>query len=125
MKALVVDDSRAMRAILGRALSAVGYEIVEAADGIDALELLDQDGCPDLVVVDLHMPKMDGLEFVRNVRDDSRFDDMRILVASSDGDLSTIDTMLQVGADEYLMKPFDDEAIAEKLGLLGLRKSAP
>lgn len=120
MKALVVDDSRAMRSILGRSLENLGFEVCQAEHGRDALALLQRQPIPDLALVDWHMPEMDGLELVKTVRANTAFDTMRIIVVTVESEMERVEEALSAGTDEYLMKPFDHEALVAKLGLLGL-----
>ena len=127
MQAIVVDDSRAMRTILGRFLRDAGYDVAEAGDGRAALtrlaELAGQPGVPSLALVDWNMPEMNGLEFVRAVRADAAYRDLRIVMVTSETEMERIVLALDAGADEYLMKPFTREAIFGKLELLGLAPS--
>ena len=117
MKALVVDDSRAARAILRKILLASGYdEVIEAESGVQGLvRLRRSEGVPDVVLVDWNMPEMDGLEFVRRVRADDTYDGAVVMMVTSETDLSKVVEALDAGADEYLMKPFVKEGFLEKL----------
>lgn len=122
MQALVVDDSKSTRAILKRLLVDYGIrEVVEAGNGQEALEILEDLEKPGLVLLDLNMPVMSGMEFVRCVRANRAYDGMFIIAVSTEGNLSRIVTALNEGVDEYLMKPFTPEAMSEKLQLLGIR----
>ncbi|HEX6591217.1 MAG TPA: response regulator [Moraxellaceae bacterium] len=118
--ALVIDDSRAMRLLLGDALRGIGYTVDEAEDGSAAIFRLD-DGTPrDIALVDWNMPVMNGLEFIRAVRADARFRSMRLLVITSETEAEQVVAALSAGADEYLMKPFSRETLISKLEMLGL-----
>lgn len=119
MRALIVDDSRAMRSIVSRIVKQLGYEITEATDGKDALGRL-AEAKPDLILVDWNMPEMNGLEFVRAVRSDPGHAAMRIVMVTTESEIVRVQEALESGADEYLMKPFTKEALIEKLILLGL-----
>lgn len=123
MKALVVDDSRAMRAILGRHLRELGFEVHEAKSGIDALMVLHRIGGADLAMVDWNMPEMDGFELLRRVRSESEYEGMPIMMVTTESEMSQVQVALEAGANEYLMKPFDREALLEKLLLLGIDPS--
>lgn len=119
--ALVIDDSRAMRLLLGDQLRSLGYVVSEAADGEAGLAHLRADSAtPRLVLVDWNMPVMDGFSFIQEVRRDSRFDGTSLLVVTSETEVDQMMRALQAGADEYLMKPFSPEALMSKLHLLGL-----
>jgi two-component system chemotaxis response regulator CheY len=120
MRALVIDDSGAMRAILGRILREIGFEVAEAAHGREGLARLRELGVPDLVLVDWKMPEMDGLEFVQAVRADRSLAQVRLLMVSTETEASQVARALAAGADEYVMKPFTKDSIVGKLELLGL-----
>ncbi|HTM57511.1 MAG TPA: response regulator [Candidatus Udaeobacter sp.] len=120
MKALVVDDSRAMRAILSKHLRELGFDVHEAKSGIEGLTTLHKIGSPDLIMVDWNMPEMDGFEFLKRVRSESDYDEARIMMVTTESEMSQVELALEEGANEYLMKPFDREALLEKLLLLGI-----
>lgn len=122
MRALIVDDSRAMRRIVGRILSQAGFEILEAADGQQALDLLaGLGGPPELACVDWNMPVMDGLTFITEVRKRPDWRAMTLMMVTTESESDRIVRALAAGAHEYLIKPFTGEAMLEKLDLLGLR----
>jgi two-component system chemotaxis response regulator CheY len=120
MRALVVDDSRAVRMIIREILRAMGTEVVEAADGRQALEQLRQDPEIELVLVDWNMPVMDGLEFIRVVRAQRCYDRVRIVMVTTETESEQVTRALSAGANEYIMKPFNKEILVAKLGLLDL-----
>jgi two-component system, chemotaxis family, chemotaxis protein CheY len=120
MIALVVDDSRAMRSMLGRMVRELGFDVVEAANGKDALSHLRGGLRPRLVLVDWNMPQMSGLEFVQSVRGDASHRGSRVMMVTTEIESTQVRRALAAGADEYLMKPFTREALAEKLELLGV-----
>jgi two-component system, chemotaxis family, chemotaxis protein CheY len=120
MNALVIDDSRAMRMILGRMLRELGMEVAEAANGRLALDLLDEGLAPGLVLVDWNMPEMTGIEFVAAVRQPPYLSTARIVMVTTETEVPQIAQALAAGADEYVMKPFTKESIFEKLQLLGI-----
>jgi two-component system chemotaxis response regulator CheY len=120
MQALVVDDSRAMRRILGGMLRQFGFEVVEAANGSEALDLLERLPRPDLVLVDWNMPVMNGLEFIQHVRARKQFQGLPLMMVTTETETERVQTALAAGANEYVMKPFDQRVIADKLQLLGL-----
>ena len=121
MKALVVDDSKAIRMIVGRTLTSLGFEIKEAGNGKEALEVLAAHGPFDLAMVDWNMPVMDGYEFLVAARADAKNASMRIMMVTTETETSQVSRALEAGASEYLMKPFTKEAIGEKLMILGLQ----
>jgi len=120
MRALVVDDSRAMRKIIAGALRKLGYETVEAADGAQALTALGEGPLPDLATVDWNMPVMDGLTFVTQVRANRDYRAMTMMMVTTEAEHGQIVRALAAGAHEYLIKPFTPDALEEKLALLGL-----
>ncbi len=120
MDALVIDDSRAMRTILGGMLTDLGFRVVQATDGRDALARLAETPAARLALVDWNMPEMDGLAFIRAVRADRAYEGLKLVVVSTETEQAQMATALEAGADEYVMKPFTRAVIAEKLGLLGL-----
>jgi two-component system, chemotaxis family, chemotaxis protein CheY len=118
--ALVIDDSRAMRTILGRLLKNLGYGVEEAGNGREALERLRQGPRPDLALVDWNMPEMNGIEFVRAARADPAFRDLRLVMVTTETEAGRIGAALEAGADEYVMKPFTADALQQKLELIGI-----
>lgn len=119
MDALIVDDSRAMRMILMRIMTELGFETYEAENGQEALECLKKIGVVDVTLVDWNMPVMNGLDFIKAIRADNRFNDTRILMVTSESDFENVTEALAAGADEYAMKPFDRSMIIDKLQLVG------
>jgi two-component system chemotaxis response regulator CheY len=120
VQALVVDDSRAIRLILGRMLNELGIEVAEASNGLDALAQLDSGLAPELVLVDWNMPEMSGIEFVEAVRLPPYESTARLVMVTTETEVPQVVRALEAGADEYVMKPFTKDAIVEKLRLLGL-----
>ncbi len=121
MRALVIDDSRAMRMILRRIMTQAGFTVTEAGDGQEALDSLEQDGdTPDVALVDWNMPNMNGLEFVKAVRSNDRYSRITLMMVTTEGEQSQIVKALAAGAHEYVIKPFTPDAIVDKLDLLGL-----
>lgn len=127
MKALVVDDSRVIRACIGRMLRELGFTTVEANNGLEALERLGETPELHLAIVDWNMPEMDGLEFVKALRKGDLHASAPVMMVTAETDPVRMARALMAGVDEYAMKPLEREALAEKLELLGLRpdRSAP
>ena len=119
MRALIVDDSSAMRKIMGRILEKAGFEIDLATDGRNALSVLSEIPMPQVALVDWNMPEMNGLEFVQNVRANGTYDAMKIMMVTTETESEQMISALEAGANEYTMKPFTKEAILEKLRMLG------
>jgi two-component system chemotaxis response regulator CheY len=119
MRALIVDDSRLVRGFLRCLLEERGIECEEAGDGQAGMDCLNA-GVPfDLALVDWNMPLMGGLEMIEQLRA-AGFDRIKVLMVSVETESDFILRALEAGADEYLMKPFDDEALTEKLAMIGL-----
>ncbi|MGY1724815.1 response regulator [Blastococcus sp. SYSU DS0533] len=120
MRALVIDDSRAMRRIVTGILAGFGYEIRDAEHGRAALDVLDEGWLPDLATIDWNMPVMDGLQFVSAVRANPAWRSMTMMMVTSESEHTQIVRALAAGAHEYVIKPFTADAIRDKLALLGL-----
>jgi two-component system chemotaxis response regulator CheY len=120
VQALVIDDSRAMRLVLSRMLGELGCDVAEAANGREGLNRLDEGLAPAFILVDWNMPEMSGIEFVEAVRRPPYCSSSRVVMVTTETEAPQIVRALEAGADEYVMKPFTKEAIAEKLQLLGL-----
>ena len=120
MLALIVDDSRTMRLVLKKILNEVGFEVSEAGDGSEALIRLKELDRVDLMLVDWNMPVMDGLEFFRAVRQDNAYDEVPLMMVTTEDTMDRVVEALNAGANEYVMKPFTSESIIEKLEILDL-----
>ena len=120
MLALVIDDSRAMRRIVGTILKDFGYEVREAGDGRQALDVLEEGYVPDLCCIDWNMPVMSGLEFVVAVRANRAYRSMTLMMVTTESEHGQIVRALAAGAHEYVLKPFTADALRDKLALLGL-----
>ncbi len=119
--AILIDDSRAMRMILRRTVAKLDFDVVEAGDGQAALDLLaGLPEVPELALIDWNMPVMNGLEFVAAARADPRLREMTLVMVTTESEQSQIVRALAAGAHEYVIKPFTEGAMIEKLALLGL-----
>jgi two-component system chemotaxis response regulator CheY len=116
---LVVDDSSVIRKVARRILERLDFQIVEAEDGEQALEAC-RNGMPDAVLLDWNMPKMDGYEFLRNLRRLPRGDLPKVVFCTTENDVAHIARALHAGANEYIMKPFDKEIVEAKFQEVGL-----
>ena len=120
-RALVVDDSRAMRAILSRALVESGFEVVQAANGREAIETMDREGLSiHLVLLDWNMPEISGIEVLEKLRSRSELSGVRMVMVTTETEIEQMARALEAGADEYVMKPFTREALEDKLRLIGM-----
>jgi two-component system chemotaxis response regulator CheY len=120
MRALILDDSRAMRMILRRIMDSAGFEVVEGADGQQGLDALSRGPLPDVALVDWNMPGIDGLSFVKAVRDDPAYRQMTLMMVTTESEHDQVVRALAAGAHEYIIKPFTADAVVDKLELLGL-----
>jgi two-component system chemotaxis response regulator CheY len=118
MRALVVDDSRTVRIIIGNILREIGIEVVEAGNGLEALEQIERDPEVDLMLLDWNMPEMNGFELLRAVRARRAYDGLRILMVTSESRGDQVVKALSAGANEYLMKPFNKDVLVAKLHLM-------
>ena len=120
-KALVLDDSRAMRSVLTKILGQFGFETVQASHGIEALAVMAREGATiDLILSDWNMPEMNGLEFVQALRAQACFAAVPVIMVTTETELDQMMLALSSGANEYIMKPFTAEMVEEKLRLLGV-----
>jgi two-component system chemotaxis response regulator CheY len=116
----VIDDSRAIRRLIGNILRDMGWEVTEATDGLDALSQLEKLGCPDLILVDWNMPEMNGLEFIKAARAIPAFKEVPMMMVTTETEMERMAEAFVAGVNEYLMKPFDRCQLTEKLQLLGV-----
>ena len=119
MRALIVDDSRFVRGYLRGLLEEKGIECEEAANGQAGMERLNAGPPFDLALVDWNMPVMNGLEMLEQLRAQG-LASVKVMMVTTEAENDFIVRALDAGADEYLMKPFDEEALSEKLAMLGL-----
>lgn len=120
MRALIVDDSSFIRDYLRQLLDRMGITCEEAVNGSNALEILAAAQAFDLMLLDVNMPVMNGLECVKALREAHLGPEMKVMMVTTEADHSFITTALDNGADEFLMKPFTPESLREKMALLGL-----
>ncbi len=119
MRALIVDDSRFVRDFLRGLLEERGIDCEEATDGRAGLERLHDDASFDLALIDWNMPAMNGLEMLKEMRAEG-YAGVKVMMVTTEAENEFIIRALDAGADEYLMKPFDDEALGDKLVMLVL-----
>lgn len=119
MRALVIDDSKSIRLLLSDILLGMGFTVDEAANGLEAMDLIKKEKV-DLALVDWHMPDMDGCEFIQEVRKDNTYNGMRMMMVTTETELNKVAEALEAGADEYIMKPFTKEIFIKKLALIGI-----
>ena len=120
MRALIVDDSRFIRDYVMSLLMRRGLDCIAAENGQAGLACLGGSGPYDVALVDWNMPVMSGLEMIKAVRRDPGLNGVKILMVTTEAENSMIEAALDAGADEYLMKPFDELGLIEKLGMIGV-----
>jgi two-component system chemotaxis response regulator CheY len=120
-KVLSVDDSGVMRRIIGRTVEVLGYGFLEAANGLEALDVIGKH-CDEiaLIILDVNMPEMDGFELLRRLKADPKFKAIPVMMLTTESERSRIIEAIQAGAVNYICKPFQQEdltvKIAESLG---------
>ena len=120
MRLLIIDDSSTMRAILCTYSRNLGFETVEAEDGCQALDRLKDSGPFDALLVDWDMPRMNGFQLLKAVRADATYAGVKILMVTAQNTYEKVAEAIACGADDFLMKPLDEQMFVEKLCLLGL-----
>jgi DNA-binding response OmpR family regulator len=114
MKILVVDDDKTTRKLLNLFLKAKGYEVVTAENGLDALEKLGTESI-NLVVTDMNMPYMDGIELTKNLRSDDNWKNIPIVMVTTEADEDERKKAVEAGVDDYLVKPANAEQITDSI----------
>ncbi len=119
-KVLIIDDSMTTRSILKRMLKELGFETHEADNGASAIEKLKElDQC-QLALVDWNMPIMNGLDFIKTIRKDNAYENMKLIMVTTETEMSRVVDAITAGANEYVMKPFTKDIISEKIKMTGL-----
>jgi len=120
-KALVVDDSKAIRMIIAKTLRELGYEVFQAANGREALEVIEaQRATLTLLLTDWNMPEINGLELLKRVRQIPEFASLVVVMVTTETELDQMSAALEAGANEYVMKPFTKDILVEKLQMVGV-----
>ncbi|MFT5285352.1 MAG: two-component system chemotaxis response regulator CheB [Planctomycetota bacterium] len=117
---LVVDDSRAVRSILSRIMRDIGFDPIEAKNGLEAINQIEDGVNPELALVDWNMPEMSGIELIEALRDRDDLDDLKIVMVTSETEVDCVQKALACGADEYVMKPFSKDELLARLTKIGL-----
>jgi two-component system, chemotaxis family, chemotaxis protein CheY len=121
-KALVVDDSRAVRMILAKILKELGFDVLEAANGREALEVIEAERTAvTLVLADWNMPEINGLELLKRLRQNPELSSLLVVMVTTETALDQMATALEAGANEYVMKPFTKDILVEKLQAIGIQ----
>jgi two-component system chemotaxis response regulator CheY len=120
MQALVIDDDPAILLMITSILNELGYQVTTADDGQQGLQYLTESSPPDVVLVDWNMPVMNGLEFVKSVRPQSQYNNLPIIMVTTELEMSQVALTMDAGVSEYIMKPFAPIMIIEKLQMVGV-----
>jgi len=115
---LIVDDSKTVRNLVAFIMKKEGFKVTTAEDGLDGLEKLYSSAAVDLIVSDVNMPRMDGLTFIKTVREQEAYKDIPIVVLSTEGQDKDIQTGLTVGANLYMVKPAQPEKLVRNVKML-------
>lgn len=121
-KVLVIDDELSIRMLLENFLKKT-YTVITKSDGMEGLGWLEEGNVPDLIVADIQMPNLDGYEFVKNLRASGYFRHIPIIMLSGIESTSEKIKCLKLGADDYIVKPFNPEELALRIELMISRKS--
>ncbi|MBQ8465902.1 MAG: response regulator [Alphaproteobacteria bacterium] len=116
---LIADDSKVIRLLLSKIMSNLGFSVIEAEDGEDVIELT-QTQEPDVIIMDWSLPVLDGIDALYKLRASNLPKAPKIIFCSSSSDLDRINQAIKGGADDYIIKPFDEDIVASKLTILGL-----
>lgn len=121
MNALIIDDSRAMRRILKQIVTGLGFDVLEAGNGQEGLDVLFASDDIGLVLVDWNMPEMNGPEFVEAVRSKPEYERLALVMVTTESEPARMARALMAGVDEFVMKPFTPDNLVEKLNLIGVK----
>jgi len=120
VKTLIVDDSSVMRKMLKYICEDVGLDVMTASDGNEGLEVLNEKGPFQLLLVDWEMPNMNGLDMVRIIKDEHRAPGIKVLMITTHNTMGDMVTAMSLGIDDYLMKPIEEESVIGRLQAMGV-----
>ncbi|MDD2620704.1 MAG: response regulator [Syntrophomonadaceae bacterium] len=119
MKILIIDDSEMIRNFHCYILKTAGFEVMTAIDGADALEkIYSGDQSINLIVTDINMPNMDGYTFIERLREDEQYEDLPIIIVSTEDELKDMERGYQAGANIYIVKPTEPDVLVENIRML-------
>ena len=121
MNALIVDDSRAMRRILRGIVAQLGFDVIEASNGAEGYDKLVANEDIELVLVDWNMPVMNGIELVKKVRSEPRYETLKMVMVTTETEPQQMARAIMAGVDEFVMKPFTSDILIDKFKLIGVR----
>ena len=117
---LIVDDNRVVRHMIRPMLETIGFTVDEAADGVQCLTHCREHGVPDGILLDVNMPEMDGMTCLQTMRADPAFRECLIVMCTTQVEMPHIVAAMSAGANEYVMKPFTEDILRDKLRIVGL-----
>ncbi|SKA94160.1 two-component system, chemotaxis family, response regulator CheY [Paucidesulfovibrio gracilis DSM 16080] len=115
---LIVDDSKTVRNLVAFIMKREGFQVTTAEDGLEGLEKLYGANHVDLVIADINMPRMDGLCFIENMREQKGYRDLPVIVLSTEGEDRDIESALSIGANIYMVKPAQPEKLMKNAKML-------
>ena len=119
-RVLIVDDSRTIRMVIRQMLESHGVAVDEVENGVRAIDFCRSQGPPDAILLDVNMPEMDGLTCLRAIRQDPALQACPIVMCTTQVDMDHIAEAVAAGANEYVMKPFTEDILFDKLRQIGL-----
>ncbi len=120
-KILVIDDELSIRMLLENFLSKT-YEVITKSDGMEGVDWLEKGNMPDLIVADIQMPNMNGYDFIKNIRSSGYFKEIPLIMLSGIESSQEKVKCLKLGANDYMVKPFNPEELAVRIEILLLRR---
>lgn len=114
-KILLVDDTRTVRSICSKIVSSMGFEVLEAENGEVALQSVRDNPDLKMILLDWHIPVMDGMTFLKTLRGDCSLTQPLVVMCTTQNRIQDISAALSAGADEFIMKPFTEEIVREKI----------
>lgn len=115
---LIVDDSRTVRNLVAFIMKNEGFNVITAEDGLDGLEKLYSNENIDLIISDINMPRMDGISFIKAVREQDIYRDVPIVVLSTEGKEHDIQSAMSIGANLYMVKPAQPDKMVRNIKML-------
>ena len=116
MKILTVDDSKSVRHMIGMTVELLGYEVLEAENGVEGLKVLEQNvGNVAMILLDWNMPEMDGITFLKTIKADDRFKEIPVTMVTTESERDKMIEAIRCGAKTYVAKPFSQEMLVAKI----------
>ncbi|MFH1421892.1 MAG: response regulator [Planctomycetota bacterium] len=116
MRVLVADDSRVARMVIRGIIENIGHEVVEAANGREVLEKVEElNGDVNLVILDWHMPELEGVDTLKSLKNDKRFKHIPVMMMTSESEQDNVDQAMALGATCYVSKPYNKEDLSFKI----------